>query len=58
MMPLLTADAVTGTFSGLHEGDICVPIPPDGLEERLRGAGFSQAEVEVNEYAMRFRART
>jgi ubiquinone/menaquinone biosynthesis C-methylase UbiE len=45
-------------FRGLHEGDICVPIPPEGLEGRLREAGFSQAEVEVNEYAVRFRART
>jgi SAM-dependent methyltransferase len=45
-------------FRGLHEGDICVPIPPDGLEARLLRAGFARAEVEVNEFAMRFRATT
>jgi SAM-dependent methyltransferase len=45
-------------FRDLHEGDICVPVPPDGLESRLLAAGFSHAEVEVNEYAVRFRART
>jgi len=45
-------------FRGLHTDDVCVPVPPDGMEARLRAAGFAQAEVEVNEYAMRFRART
>jgi SAM-dependent methyltransferase len=43
-------------FRALHEGDVCVPVPPDGLAERLRRAGFAEAEVEVNEYAVRFRA--
>jgi len=44
-------------FRSLHVGDVCVPVPPDGLADRLRAAGFVEAEVEVNEYAMRFRAR-
>ena len=43
-------------FRALHEGDVCVPVDPDGLAERLTLAGFSGAEVEVNEYAVRFRA--
>ena len=45
-------------FRQLHEDDVCVPVPPDGLAERLRRAGFADADVEVNEYAMRFRATT
>ena len=43
-------------FRALHEGDVCVPVPPDGLAERLTRAGFVDAEVEVNEFAVRFRA--
>jgi SAM-dependent methyltransferase len=43
-------------FRALHEGDVCVPVPPDGLAERLRQAGFVDPEVEVNEFAVRFRA--
>jgi SAM-dependent methyltransferase len=45
-------------FRGLHDDDICVPVPPDGLGDRLHAAGFAEAEVDVNEFAMRFRART
>jgi SAM-dependent methyltransferase len=45
-------------FRALHEGDVCVPVPPDELADRLRRAGFAEAEVEVNEFAVRFRART
>jgi SAM-dependent methyltransferase len=44
-------------FRAMHEGDICVPIDPDGFAERLAGAGFSGAQVDVNEYhLMQFRA--
>ena len=43
-------------FRALHEGDVCAPVPPEGLRDRLLGAGFAEAEVEVNEYAVRFRA--
>ena len=43
-------------FRALHEGDVCVPVPPEGLGDRLLGAGFAEAAVEVNEYAVRFRA--
>ena len=43
-------------FRKLHEDDVCVPVPPDGLADRLRRAGFADATVDVNEYGMRFRA--
>ncbi len=43
-------------FRALHEDDVCVPVDPDGLAERLTRAGFADAAVEVNEYAVRFRA--
>jgi SAM-dependent methyltransferase len=45
-------------FRALHDDDVCVPVPPDGLAERLRAAGFADAQVDVNEYAVRFRATT
>jgi SAM-dependent methyltransferase len=45
-------------FRALHEDDVCVPVPPDGLAARLRAAGFADAQVDVNEFAVRFRART
>jgi len=43
-------------FRGMHEGDICVPIPPDGFAERLRRAGFSEVHVDPNPYVVQFRA--
>jgi SAM-dependent methyltransferase len=45
-------------FRALHVDDVCVPVPPDGLAARLRAAGFADAQVDVNEYAVRFRATT
>lgn len=44
-------------FRELHTGDTCVPVEPAGLAARLAEAGFSQAEVETNDYGIRFRAR-
>ncbi len=43
-------------FRLLHEDDICIPIPPDGLHDRLVRAGFSDVKVDTNEYSVRFRA--
>ena len=43
-------------FRQLHEGDICMPIVPDGLPERLAAAGFADVQVDTNPYAVRFRA--
>jgi ubiquinone/menaquinone biosynthesis C-methylase UbiE len=44
-------------FRDLHAGDICVPVPPDTLRDRLLKAGFSIASVDSNPYQFRFRAR-
>ena len=44
-------------FRGFHEGDICTPIPPATLVDRLRAAGFSDIQVETNPFAVNFRAR-
>jgi SAM-dependent methyltransferase len=51
-------DSVDGEeFRELHEDDVCVPVQPDGLAARLGAAGFTDVEVDTNEYAVRFRAR-
>jgi ubiquinone/menaquinone biosynthesis C-methylase UbiE len=43
-------------FRELHIGDVCVPIDPATLADRLRSAGFERAIVDANEYGVRFRA--
>ena len=43
-------------FRDLHIDDVCNPVPPEGLERRLRAAGFNEASVSVNPYTMEFRA--
>lgn len=43
-------------FRSLHVDDICVPVPPETIEGRLRAAGFSKAQVLPNEYVMQFHA--
>ncbi len=42
-------------FRDLHVDDICVPIDPETLGERLERAGLERVEVTTNEFAMRFR---
>ncbi len=44
-------------FRGLHVDDICVPLVPDELADRLKRAGFSEATVDVNPYVIQFRAK-
>jgi ubiquinone/menaquinone biosynthesis C-methylase UbiE len=44
-------------FRKLHVDDICVPLPPDTLEARLRAAGFSEVSVEPNDYVLQWRAK-
>jgi SAM-dependent methyltransferase len=41
----------------LHEGDVCVPVPPETFPDRLRAAGYAGVEVEVGENRFRFAAR-
>lgn len=43
-------------FRAMHEGDICVPIPPDGFAARLTNAGFTDVHVDVNPFVVQFRA--
>ena len=43
-------------FRDLHVGDVCVPIEPETLADRLGAAGFDQITVDTNEYGVRFRA--
>lgn len=43
-------------FRALHEGDICVPIPPETFAARLAAAGFVDVHAEANPYVFNFRA--
>jgi SAM-dependent methyltransferase len=50
-------DSVDGEdFRALHLDDICVPVDPNELPDRLAGAGFERVQVDVNQYGFRFRA--
>lgn len=43
-------------FRLLHVGDTLVPVPPDGLPERLRAAGLADPAVSRSASSFRFRA--
>jgi ubiquinone/menaquinone biosynthesis C-methylase UbiE len=43
-------------FRAMHEGDICVPIPPETFAARLERAGFTNVQVDSNPYVVQFRA--
>ena len=53
------SDSLDGEeFRELHVDDVCVPVPPDSLAERLACAGFVDIAVEENKpWSVRFRAR-
>jgi ubiquinone/menaquinone biosynthesis C-methylase UbiE len=44
-------------FREMHVDDICVPLVPDQLADRLKRAGFSDVSVDVNPYVIQFRAK-
>jgi SAM-dependent methyltransferase len=44
-------------FGVLHVGDTLVPVAPEGLPARLRGAGLVDEDVRTAERSFRFRAR-
>jgi predicted methyltransferase len=44
-------------FQRLHAGDVCVPIDPLTLDERLRRAGFAHVDLAVLSLGVRFVAR-
>lgn len=41
-----------------HQGDTYVPLDPNGVEARLRAAGFTEVEVRTNPYVWTAIART
>lgn len=43
-------------FRELHVDDICVPVDPSTLADRLHRAGFDGVQVETNDFGLRFRA--
>jgi SAM-dependent methyltransferase len=43
-------------FRGMHIDDICVPLDPVTLADRLTRAGFAKAQVDPNPYVIQFRA--
>lgn len=44
-------------FKTIHIGDTLVQVDPDGLPERLEGAGLTEAQVDTSARSLRFRAR-
>jgi SAM-dependent methyltransferase len=44
-------------FRELHVGDVCMPIHPATLADRLLSARFDEATVDTNDYGLRFHAR-
>jgi ubiquinone/menaquinone biosynthesis C-methylase UbiE len=44
-------------FRSFHQGDVCLPVPPEGLAERLAAFGLRDVVVETNPYAFKFAAR-
>ena len=44
-------------FRALHEDDVCVPVDPETLPDRLRAAGFADVQVDANDLGVRFRAK-
>ncbi len=41
-------------FRNAHEDDICTPVDPTTLADRLKAAGFSNVRVEPNRFAVAF----
>jgi SAM-dependent methyltransferase len=54
---LAGSDSLDGPdFRELHVGDVCVPLDPANLADRLTGIGYVDVQVDTNEWAVRFRA--
>jgi SAM-dependent methyltransferase len=54
----LGADSLdSDEFRRLHVDDICMPVDPARLSDRLVRAGFVAVTVEPNSYVVNFRAR-
>ncbi|HEY7801072.1 MAG TPA: class I SAM-dependent methyltransferase, partial [Dehalococcoidia bacterium] len=46
----------TPEWRKLHIDDVCVAVPPETIEARLRAAGFSKVEVLPDEHRLQFHA--
>jgi len=44
-------------FREFHRGDVCVPVDPATLGDRLTAAGFVDPEIELGDGVVRFAAR-
>jgi 2-polyprenyl-3-methyl-5-hydroxy-6-metoxy-1,4-benzoquinol methylase len=56
--PLLVVDPRdTELLAAFHEDDTFVPLPEDGLVERLLRLGFTDVELQLEEYELRLVAR-
>jgi ubiquinone/menaquinone biosynthesis C-methylase UbiE len=56
--PIIGSDSLhTPELRDFHEGDTYVPVPPEGLAERLAGLGMTDVEVETNRFSLKFVAR-
>lgn len=56
--PVIGTDSLDSPgFREFHEGDVCVPLDPEGLAERLGRLGMHDVAVETNPYAFKFVAR-
>ena len=44
-------------LAAFHEGDTYNPVDPNGVEDRLVDAGFTDVDVRVNEFGWAVRAR-
>jgi SAM-dependent methyltransferase len=47
----------TPEWRQMHIDDVCVPLIPATLKDRLLRAGFSEAVVDPNPYVLQFRAK-
>jgi SAM-dependent methyltransferase len=55
---LAGTDSLDGPeFRELHVGDVCVPVEPNTLMDRLAAASYVDIQVDTNDYGVRFRAR-
>jgi len=56
---LIGADSLDDAeFREFHKDDVCVPVDPEGLPERLRRAGFADVNVGTSDETIWFVART
>ena len=56
--PVIGCDSLDSPeFRTFHEGDVCVPLDPNGLAERLERLGMREVVVDTNPYGFKFVAQ-